>query len=454
MTCTGCGANNPDGMKFCGTCGRSLTTLCPACAFDNPPGFRFCGRCGGSLTDTPTPPPASAEAGAERRQLTVLFCDLVSATALAERLDPEDLRDVVRDYQAESAEAIRPFGGHIAQYLGDGLLIYFGYPVAHEDDARRAVHAGLAILQGMQRLNARFERERGFRLEVRVGIHTGPVVAGAMGPGRHAEHLAVGQTPNIAARLQAMAAPDTVVVGDATYRLVHGFFECEPLGELALRGLSQTMAVYRALHDTGVKSRFEVAVREGLMPLVGREREQGALRASFARARDGQGQIVSIVGEGGIGKSRLVQMFHAEVAEVPHVWLLARCSSYLQQSALHPVIDLLEGLLAFRRDEPPEARDRKLVEGLAPYTSHLPDGLPLLGALLSIPLGDSVASLRLAPERQKERTLDALLGILLRMSEDSPCSSSSRMRTGPTLRRSSSWGCSWAGSRPRASSCS
>ncbi len=393
---------------------------CPACAFDNPPGFRFCGRCGGSLTDAPAAPPAPRETDAERRQLTVLFCDLVSSTELSARLDPEDLRDVVRDYQAESAEAIRPFGGHIAQYLGDGLLIYFGYPVAHEDDARRAVHAGLAILLGMQRLNERLERQRGFRLAVRIGIHTGPVVAGAMGAGQRAEHLAVGQTPNIAARLQAMAAPDTVVLGDTTYRLVQGFFECEPLGELALRGLSQTMEAYRALHDTGVKSRFEVAAMKGLLPVVGREQEQEALRASFARARDGRGQAVSIVGEGGIGKSRLVQMFQAEVAGAPHVWLLARCSPYLQQSALHPVIDLLEGLLGFRRDEPPEARDRKLVEALAPYASHLPDGLPLVGALLSIPLGASVASLRLAPERQKERTLEVLLGILLRMSEDKP----------------------------------
>src|SRR6266542_915581 len=415
MTCTGCGAKNPDGMKFCGTCGASLTTACPACAFDNPAGFRFCGRCGGPLAEAPAPP-ASPDEGAERRQLTVLFCDLVSSTELSERFDPE----VLREYQAESAEAIRPFGGHIAQYLGDGLLIYFGYPVAHEDDARRAVHAGLGILQGMRRLNERLERERGFRLAVRIGIHTGPVVAGAMGAGGRAEHLAVGQTPNIAARLQAMAAPDTVVLGDATYRLVHGFFECEPLGELALRGLSQATEAYRALHDTGMKSRFEVAAREGLLPLVGREPEQEALRASFARARDGRGQAVSIVGEGGIGKSRLVQMFQAELADAPHVWLLARCSPYLQQSALHPVIDLLQGLLGFQRDEPPWARDVKLVEGLAPYASHVPDGLPLLGALLSIPLGDSVAALRLAPERQRERTLDALLGILLRMSEEQP----------------------------------
>src|SRR5262249_44727733 len=164
-------------------CGASLTASCSACGFDNPPGFRFCGRCGRSLTEAPASS-GSPEAGAERRQLTVLFCDLVSATALAERLDPEDLRDVVRDYQAVSAEAIRPFGGHIAQYLGDGLLIYFGYPVAHEDDAQRAVHAGLAILRGMQRLNERLERERGFRIAVRIGIHTGPVVAGAMGAGQ------------------------------------------------------------------------------------------------------------------------------------------------------------------------------------------------------------------------------------------------------------------------------
>lgn len=385
--------------------------------------MKFCGRCGASLAGAGTPAkpaPAVRENDAERRQLTVLFCDLVASTELSVRLDPEHLREVVRDYQAVSAEAIRPFGGHIAQYLGDGLLIYFGFPVAHEDDAHRAVHAGLAILQGVRRLNERLERERDLRIAVRIGIHTGPVVTGSMGSGGREEQLAVGQTPNIAARLQAMAEPDTVVLGDTTYRLVHGFFECEPLGPHALRGLSQTMEAYRALHDTGVKSRFEVEVTKGLLPLVGREQEVQALLAGFAQARDGRGQVVSIAGEGGIGKSRLVQMFKAEVAGEPHFWFLARCSSYFQQSALHPVIDLLERLLEFQRDEPPAARDQKLVDAFGPYASHLPDGLPLLAALLSIPLGESVASLRLAPERQKERTLDTLLGMILRMSQEKP----------------------------------
>jgi len=223
---------------------------------------------------------------AERRQLTVLFCDLVDSTALSSQLDPEDYREVVRAYQATCAEVIRRCDGHIAQYLGDGLLVYFGYPQAHEDDAQRAVRAGLDIVEAMGPLTARLERDRHLRLAVRLGIHTGLVVVGALGGGSgREEQLALGETPNVAARLQGLAAPDTVVISAATQRLVQGLFACQALGTPALKGLAQPLAVYRVLGASAAQSRFEVAVSTGLTPLVGREEELGLLRAALSLAR-------------------------------------------------------------------------------------------------------------------------------------------------------------------------
>jgi class 3 adenylate cyclase len=217
-------------------------------------------------------------ADAERRQLTVLFCDLADSTTLAGQLDPEDLREVIQAYQATCAEVVQRFDGHIAQYLGDGLLVYFGYPRAHEDDASRAVRTGLSIVEALSTLNSHLGHDRGIRLTVRVGIHTGLVVVGALGGGGRHEHLALGETPNIAARLQGLAAPDTVVISAATQQLVQGLFTCQALHTPALKGVVQPLAVYHIRGVSEAQSRFEAAVTRGLTPLVGREEEMALLR--------------------------------------------------------------------------------------------------------------------------------------------------------------------------------
>jgi class 3 adenylate cyclase len=252
---------------------------------------------------------------AERRQLTVLFCDLVESTALSGQLDPEDLREVIRAYQATCSEVIQRFDGHMAQLLGDGLLVYFGYPQAHEDDAQRAVHAGLGMVDAMGLLNQRLERERGVRFAIRVGIHTGLVVVGEMGGSGRQEQLALRETPNVAARIQGIAQPDTVVISAGTYRLVQGYFDCDTLGEHDLRGVAQPIAVYRVFGDSGIQSRLEVPTTRGLTPLVGREREVDLLLDRWEQAKEGQGQVVLLSGEAGIGKSRLVQVLKDHVAE-------------------------------------------------------------------------------------------------------------------------------------------
>jgi class 3 adenylate cyclase len=270
----------------------------------------------------PAPAPAAAAPPeAERRQLTVLFCDLVDSTVLATQRDPEELREVVRAYQDTCARVIARYEGHIAQYLGDGLLVYFGYPQAHEDDAQRAVRAGLGIVEALEQLNTSLTQERGVQVAVRLGIHTGLVVVGEVGSGTRQEQLALGETPNLAARLQGLAAPNTVVISAATFQLLGGFFACQPLGTPPLKGLTQPLAVYRVLYESMARSRLEAVGSTGWTPLVGREQEVTVLRERWAQVKDGFGQVVLLSGEAGIGKSRLVQVLQEHVAAEPQAWL-------------------------------------------------------------------------------------------------------------------------------------
>src|SRR5262245_24879726 len=252
----------------------------------------------------PTAPPPDAE----RRQLTVMFCDLVESTKLASQLDPEDWRNVVRAYQRVCTDVIQRYDGHIAQLLGDGLLVYLGYPRAHEDDAQRAVRTGLGILAAMGELNSRLHQDKAIQLAIHIGIHTGLVVDGEMGGAGRQEQLALGEVPNVASRLQGLAQPHTLVVSSATYRLIQGYFACKDLGEQTLRGVAEPLHVYRVLQDSGARGRLDVAVSRGLTPLVGRESEVTLLQDRWAQAKSGQGQVVLLSGDAGIGKSRLVQM--------------------------------------------------------------------------------------------------------------------------------------------------
>jgi predicted ATPase/class 3 adenylate cyclase len=364
------------------------------------------------------PPPADAE----RRQLTVLFCDLVDSTALAGQLDPEELREVVRAYQDTCAKVIARFEGHIAQYLGDGLLVYFGYPLAHEDDAQRAVRTGLGMVEALGQLNTRLEQERGVHLAVRLGIHTGLVVIGDVGGGTRQEQLALGETPNLAARLQGIAAPNTLVISAATLQLLGGFFAYQALGTHLVKGVVQPLEVYQVLHESTARSRLEVTGSTGLTPLVGREQEVGLLRERWTQVKDGFGQVVLLSGEAGIGKSRLVQVLKEQVATEPQAWLTpCQCSPYHQNSALYPMIDLLERVaLRFEREESPQQKLSKLEGFLVQYGLPLVETVPLLATLLSLPLSADYASLTLAPEQQKQKTLQALLTILLRIATQQP----------------------------------
>jgi TOMM system kinase/cyclase fusion protein len=362
---------------------------------------------------------SSREDAAERRQLTVMFCDLVGSTPLSEQLDPEDLGEVVRAYQDTCAAVIDRFGGHLAKYLGDGLLVYFGYPRAHEDDAERAVRAGLGMVEEMERLNERLEEERGVRLGVRVAIHTGLVVAGKMGASEQRESQAiVGETPNVAARLQEIAAPDTVVMSGATLRLIPGLFVTQDLGAHTLKGLREPVSVFRVLRSSGVRSRLDVAPR--LTPFVGRQQEVGLLLDRWEQVREGLGQTVLICGEAGVGKSRLVQILRQRLTTTPHTWLECRCSPYAENSAFYPIIELMQQVFGFTAGDEADDKLRKLERGLEGAGLSLPDSIPLFGVLLSLPPPAGHALPEMSPELLRRRILEALAALIFALAEQQP----------------------------------
>jgi class 3 adenylate cyclase/predicted ATPase len=348
-----------------------------------------------------TPQPHDA---AERRQVTVMFSDLVGSTALSARMDPEDLREVISAYQKCVAETVRHFGGFVAKYMGDGVLIYFGYPQAHEDDAERAVRAGLEVIAAIRKLKATVP------LQTRIGIATGLVVVGDLiGSGEAQERGIVGETPNLAARLQGIAEPNTVVIAEGTRRLLGNLFEFEDLGAKDLKGIAGPVRAFAALRASSAEGRFEALHTTGLTALVGREEEFELLLRRWSRAKRGEGQVVLLSGEPGIGKSRLTAALLESVAGEPHTRLRYFCSPHHQDSALYPSIAQLERAAGFRREDTPAQRLAKLEAVLAQGTNDLSEAVPLLADLLSIPTGDRYPSLNLTPQKRKEKTLHAQL---------------------------------------------
>jgi predicted ATPase/class 3 adenylate cyclase len=422
VDCPTCHVETSPDAAFCPACGAQLVLRCAQCGTANAPEHNFCKQCGDSLRGAPGPSTGIELKAdfAERRQLTVMFCDLVGSTTLSERLDPEELRDLVRHYQQVCSQVISEHEGHIAQYLGDGLLVYFGFPRAHEDDARRAVRAGLGILEAVDKLSTILGQERNIRLAVRVGIHTGPVVVGRMGGASRHEELAIGETPNVAARLQALAEPDTVVIGATTHRLVRHVFACESLGTRSLRGASHPIDLYRALGEAPAESLGGEGSAVGLTPLVGREQEVALLLERWELVKDGIGQVAVLTGEAGIGKSRLVQVMKGRLADEPHTVLESRCSAYTQSSALYPVTELLERLLQFRREDSPRERRARLDRALTQYRLPMPETVPALVSLLSLPDDERYPPIALPPAGRKQKTFEAALRLFLAAAGERP----------------------------------
>jgi class 3 adenylate cyclase len=391
---------------------------CQACGFANPDGFRFCGSCGIALLHETS---AEMDAHAERRNITVVFCDLVGSTQLSEQLDDEAFRTVVRAYQSVATAAVEKFGGHVAQHLGDGLMAYFGYPVAHEEDPRRATLAALEICASLPAANEQIRRDHGVELAVRIGIHTGPAIAGDVGGGRFREQLALGRTPNVAARVQAAADPGTVLVSEDTWRLIHGFFDATDLGPTTLKGLATPMALYRIIAPTGARTAFDAARARGLAPLVGRAQEVQHLLDAFRAAAAGTGTTIGLRGEPGIGKSRLADAFRSAAEHAGAVsWLSGQCSPYDQSTAYGPLAAVVADALGIADRDTGEARGTKVRDGLAALQVERPDAVPLLCELLGAPAPDGLALAPMTPVLRKERTLGAMAELVARTASRGP----------------------------------
>ena len=358
--------------------------------------------------------PKSQDA-AERRQLTVMFCDLVGSTELSSRLDPEDYREVIGDYHRAVAAVVRSFDGFVAKYMGDGVLAYFGYPRAQEDDAERAIRAGLGVVDAVGRLDV-----KSTALQARVGIATGMVVVGDLvGEGSAQEQSVVGETPNLAARLQALAEPDAVVIGAGTRRLVGDLFEYRDLGAVEVKGIAGLVPAWQVLRPSVVASRFEALRGSSLTPLVGREEEIDLLLRRWGRTKAGDGQVVLISGEAGIGKSRLTAELEECLRAEPHLRLGYFCSPHRQDSALYPFIDQLGRAAGFVRNDPPATRLEKLEVLLARATAPELD-VALLADLMSLPPSNCHPLPDLSPHRKKEKTLEALIRQLQGFTRQQP----------------------------------
>jgi len=431
--CSSCGAENHKGAKFCNQCSASLMMPCPACGTSNQSTAKFCGECAAPLGESRTPtqpasvssfhptvtpaPLDSAVVLGERRHITVLFCDLVGSTEIAAKLDPEDWREIVASYHRVATEAVERFSGHVAQYSGDGVLVYFGYPQAHEDDPQRAVLAGLAILEAISELNRR-NATRGLpKLAARIGIHSGSVVVGETS-GKAANVF--GDVPNVASRVQTASAPDSVFITAAVHHLVAGFFVVEDKGAKPLKGVESPVQLYRVIQPSGARGRLAAAAGRGLTPFVGREDELRFILNRWDQVREGEGQVILLVGEAGIGKSRLVQYFHEQIADARHTWVDCAAASLHQNTPFYAVEDMLQQGIRWRGEQNLDERIGGLEASLELAALNLSEAVPLLAPLMNLPVPAKYPPLQMPPEQMRKRLLATIAAWALGIARTQP----------------------------------
>src|SRR5215468_736996 len=435
MNCARCATDNPPDAKFCRGCGVRLEAICPACSHANLPGSRFCNECGQALpTEAPAakpPVPAPAQAAytpkhladkilkarsaleGERRQVTVLFADLAGFSAMAEARDPEEVHGIVDRCLRLIAAEVHRFEGTINQYTGDGVMALFGAPIAHEDAPRRAAHAALAIQRAIGDLSRELAERLPGPLQMRIGLNTGPVVVGRIGDDLRMDYTAVGDTTNVAARLQQNARPGSVLAGASTHRLITGYVETLNVGELSVKGHAPVQA-FEIVRARGRKARLDVESERGLTPLIGRDQELATLMERFQRVREGRGQVVFVAGEAGIGKSRLLLEFRRRLTAAGEstTWLEGRCISFGQSSPLLPVVDQLRenfGIDEFDGEPEIIAKVEHGMRRLGGLDAHI----PFVRYVLSVDPGDPAVAAMDGAQRRK-RSFDAVLAMSLR----------------------------------------
>jgi class 3 adenylate cyclase/tetratricopeptide (TPR) repeat protein len=439
MTCPRCHAENRDGRRFCAECGASLALACPACGFSNEPGEKFCGGCGAPLRSSPTVAPpkfgapesytpkhlaekiltSKAALEGERKQVTVLFADLKGSMELLADRDPEEARKLLDPVLERMMEAVHRYEGTVNQVMGDGIMALFGAPLAHEDHAVRACYAALDMQGTIRRYADEARRNFGIRTEIRVGLNSGEVVVRAIGGDLRMDYTAVGQTTHLAARMEQLATAGTTLLTADTLRLAEGFVAVKPIGPVPVKGLEAPVEVYEMLGVGPLRSRLQVAAARGLTRFVGRESEVEQLRQALSRAAAGHGQLVALVGEPGVGKSRLVwEVTHSHRT---HGWLIVQASSvsYGRATPYLPVIDLLKGYLKIEGQDDPRGIREKVTGKLLTLDEALKPTVPAVLALLDVPVDDAAWS-ALDPPQRRQRILEAIKRLLLRESQVQP----------------------------------
>ena len=406
MKCPRCQHDNETDATFCEECAAPLVRACSNCGRQLSATAKFCPACAHPTGVPVAPPPAprfgspqsytpkhlaeriltsKAALEGERKQVTVLFVDVSGFTSLSARLDPEDVHRVMqRGFELMLAEVHR-FEGTVNQFLGDGIMALFGAPLAHEDHAQRAVHAALGIREALEGHRAELRRQRGIEFQVRLGLNTGLVVVGSIGDDLRMDYTAVGDTTNVAARMQQAAEPGRILVSEATHRFVSGYFHTRPIGALTVKGKAEPIRAFEVIAARADRTRIDVSEEQGLTAYVGREHELAVLRECFERAKSGQGQVVFVVGEPGIGKSRLLYEFRRRLGDEA-TWLEGRCISFGQSMAFHPVIDMLKRTFRIEEGDTGNEIGRKVdravlqlgegLRALLPYLRYLPPSPP------------------------------------------------------------------------------
>ncbi|MBW1774005.1 MAG: AAA family ATPase, partial [Deltaproteobacteria bacterium] len=439
MKCPKCQFENPAEMQFCGKCGAKLESVCPKCEFSNPAEFTFCGKCGHSLAGKKKAPhidygqPQSytpqhladkilttrSSIEGERKLVTVFFADVADYTSMSEKLDPEEVHQIMDGAFKILMDEIHKYEGTINQFTGDGVMALFGAPVAHEDHAQRACHAALSIQKSMGAYGDKIEKETGVEFKMRVGLNSGPVIVGAIGDDLRMDYTAVGDTTNLGSRMESMANPGSILVSGNTHRLARDFFEFESLGKIEVKGKKEPQEAYELIKAGEVVTRIGASVAKGLTRFVGRKNSMGALMDAFDKVTSGSGQVVGVLGEAGVGKSRLLLEMRMRLPQGDYSYLEGRCLQYGSSMAYLPVLDILRSYFDIKEGDREFLIKKKMGEKIHDLDEKLKGLIPPFQSLLSLKVDDEDFS-KLEPKEKRGRTFEALRDLMIRVSQEKP----------------------------------
>jgi class 3 adenylate cyclase/tetratricopeptide (TPR) repeat protein len=439
MKCPECKFANPEGIKFCGECGAKLERICPNCNSPNPPKFKFCGECGCNLSKTDESPtidykePQSytpkhladkilttrSSIEGERKLVTVFFADVANYTSMAEKLDAEEVHQIMDGCFKILMDEIHRYEGTINQFTGDGVMALFGAPVAHEDHAQRACHAALAIQKVVGEYSQKIERDYGTVFKIRIGLNSGPVIVGAIGDDLRMDYTAIGDTTNLASRMENLAEAGAIMVSQNTYKISRDFFDFESKGKVPVKGKEEAQEAYTLLKASVVETRISASVAKGLTRFVGRKKEMATLKEAFEKAQSGIGQVVGIVGEAGVGKSRLLIELKDMLPAGKYTYLEGRCLHYGGSMPYLPLLDVLRSYFDIKEGERESVIRKNMQEKVFELDENLKTILPPLQELLSLKVQDETY-LKLEPQQKREKTFEALRDLLIRISQDKP----------------------------------